>query len=417
MWNVVYTKGKGWVPVGAIFVVLSTACDRTPQPVSTVGGVGISEAVIASLSDLERQALADIVGLGLAVARDETDSLGAPVVARAAAESRAVALPYWLAAQTQGWSEEDLRTAYSQQPEVELVVRHMVRMAQGNVPPTVRDSARRVAERVAERALAGEDFATLAAEFSEEPGAAERGGLLQPGRQGGWVEPFWAAAEALAPGQASGVVQTMYGYHVLKLEERRAVPFDEASRTALLLRTVPAAFATRAAEEWAAGPGSISVEPAATSTALTHLLAGEPVPDNLVLARGAEKEYRGDDLAAGWALLDPTSRAAVEGGGADALTAWLADDARIVLWAAAASDAGLDVPDAAMAEAEARWRLEVATWTQAFGFAPSASLEDGILDLARQALLSGTPEARSARSELRSLRPRLRELYPVIATP
>ena len=56
-----------------------------------------------------------------------------------------------------------------------------------------------VAEEARQRALAGEDFAALAGEYSEEPGAAERGGLLQPGREGTWVDPFWQAALALVP--------------------------------------------------------------------------------------------------------------------------------------------------------------------------------------------------------------------------
>jgi hypothetical protein len=104
-------------------------------------------------------------------------------------------------------------------------------------------------------------------------------------------------------------------------------------------------------------------------------------------------------------------------GSVDGLSEWLMTDARVVLWAAVAEDAGLDVPAVDRAAAEMMWQVRIATWAQAFGFAPGASLESGIVDLARQALLSGTPETRSARSELRSLRPLLRQLYPVTAEP
>jgi hypothetical protein len=74
----------------------------------------------------------------------------------------------------------------------------------------------------------GADFAVTAAELSEEPGAEGRQGLLTPGREGSWVPEFWAAALALQPGEISPVTETQYGYHILRLEDRSVVPFNEA---------------------------------------------------------------------------------------------------------------------------------------------------------------------------------------------
>ena len=62
-----------------------------------------------------------------------------------------------------------------------------------------RTEAREAAEAALARVEAGEDFPGLAAELSQEPGAADRGGLLRPAREGDWVPEFWAGAAALEP--------------------------------------------------------------------------------------------------------------------------------------------------------------------------------------------------------------------------
>jgi parvulin-like peptidyl-prolyl isomerase len=79
---------------------------------------------------------------------------------------------------------------------------------------------RALADKVLARARAGEDFAALAKEFSDDPGTKDKGGELRLAR-GQDAPEFEGAAASLAIGQISGVVVTAYGFHILKLLERQ----------------------------------------------------------------------------------------------------------------------------------------------------------------------------------------------------
>ena len=99
-----------------------------------------------------------------------------------------------------------------------------------DAPPAAKQAARTEAEGVLKRAKAGEDFAALAKQYSKDPGSAAVGGDLNFFPKGQMVPAFDAAAFALKPGEISDLVETEFGFHIIKLTEKRAgrtVPLAE----------------------------------------------------------------------------------------------------------------------------------------------------------------------------------------------
>ena len=82
-----------------------------------------------------------------------------------------------------------------------------------------REQALAIAQLVHKRAKAGEDFARLAVEFSDEPGAGARGGSLGRFSRGQMVGAFEAAAFKLAVGEISEIVESPFGYHIIQRTE------------------------------------------------------------------------------------------------------------------------------------------------------------------------------------------------------
>jgi hypothetical protein len=77
-------------------------------------------------------------------------------------------------------------------------------------------------EAILKRVRAGEDFAKLADEFTEDPSGKGKGGDLGWFGRGVMVKAFEDVAFGLRPGEVSGVLETPFGFHIVKLDDRRA---------------------------------------------------------------------------------------------------------------------------------------------------------------------------------------------------
>jgi len=77
-----------------------------------------------------------------------------------------------------------------------------------------------------ERVLKGENFATLAILYSEDPGSSRNGGLYTGIKRGMFVKEFEAVMFSLENGEISEVFETEYGYHIVQMEERRGDELD-----------------------------------------------------------------------------------------------------------------------------------------------------------------------------------------------
>lgn len=164
-----------------------------------------------------------------------------------------------------------------------LVAYRGAHMARSNVHRT-RDEARLLAEEVLEKARNGADFADLARRYSDDPTGA-RGGFLGGFDPGAMVEPFEKATFALPMGGISDVVETEFGFHVIRRE-----PLDEAHVAQVLIqwKDIPGAKARRTRAE----------AHARAEEALARLAGGEAFDEVARSLSDGATAPRGGDL--GW---------------------------------------------------------------------------------------------------------------------
>jgi len=123
---------------------------------------------------------------------------------------------------------EDNRQEFKQPERVRA--RHILVKVERTASDSERTAARGRAEKLLEQAKAGGDFAALAAEHSEDAGSKRKGGEVGPFARGSMAPEFEEAAFSLKPGDVSGIVETDFGFHIIRVEERKEAsfqPYDE----------------------------------------------------------------------------------------------------------------------------------------------------------------------------------------------
>ena len=177
--------------------------------------------------------------------------------------------------------------------------RHILLRIEPGASAEVIEELRKQAEALRARLVAGEDFTKLASSASEDPGSKESGGDLGFFKRGQMVKPFEDAAFGLQPGELSPVFRSDFGFHLLRVEERKPAQlrsFDEVK--AELAREILSGEAAREKAQASADRlaeavrGGKSLETAAREAQLTLERSGslQRRPDGFVPGLGAAQE-------------------------------------------------------------------------------------------------------------------------------
>jgi peptidyl-prolyl cis-trans isomerase SurA len=105
----------------------------------------------------------------------------------------------------------------------EVEIGHIVRL--GTVTREQKDKLITQLQELKARAEKGEDFAMLATIYSEDVGSAKNGGDLGFAKRGAMVPEFEGAALGLKPGEMSNIIESQFGFHLIKLVETRGAEY------------------------------------------------------------------------------------------------------------------------------------------------------------------------------------------------
>jgi len=208
--------------------------------------------------------------------------------------------------------EAAIRQAYDSQvdrfrvPE-KFKVRHILIKAAENAPKAEKDKAKAKAEDLLKQIKGGKDFAELAKKFSEDTGTASKGGEIEFTREG-VVKPFGDASANLKPKELSGVVETVYGYHIIQGMEKqpaRIKPYDEVKEELLtelrqkqLFDRLPAIVETARAEILKA-PDKAAEIAARHGLAIARMEQAGPNTDYALIGRNEELDASLSSMAKG----------------------------------------------------------------------------------------------------------------------
>jgi peptidyl-prolyl cis-trans isomerase C len=131
-------------------------------------------------------------------------------------------------------SPGEARAYYDSHPEAfvtpeQVRARHILIRSDAEGGEDAEGKARKAIEEIREEALAGGDFGELAKEHSQCP-SSEQGGDLGYFTRGKMTKDFEDTAFALEPGELSGIVDTEFGHHLIKVEDRKpegTIPFED----------------------------------------------------------------------------------------------------------------------------------------------------------------------------------------------
>ncbi len=123
-------------------------------------------------------------------------------------------------------SDADIKQYYDANKEKfkvpeQVRARHILIKVSAKATDEEKKKAKEKINELRQRAEKGEDFAKLASEYSDDLGTKKRGGDTDYFARGKMVKPFENAAFSLKPGAISDIVETKFGYHIIKVEDHK----------------------------------------------------------------------------------------------------------------------------------------------------------------------------------------------------
>jgi parvulin-like peptidyl-prolyl isomerase len=237
-------------------LVALAACGRGEDESETVARVGDEEITVedvagymqranygANLSDVER-AVNEMIDAHLALDRARDRYTPAPVESLQMAEWRNTLLVnqfredvIWKDIQI---DDAELQKWYDENVGEQVTVDHILIRAQSapaaggteaGAPTSGAEAEKQAAKREADSLLValrdGADFAEVARTHSDDASSAQQGGRMQPFGRGQMVAPFEQAAFETPVGEFASVVESQFGYHILKVVERAKPPLED----------------------------------------------------------------------------------------------------------------------------------------------------------------------------------------------
>lgn len=126
--------------------------------------------------------------------------------------------------------DAELQAIYEESdPPLRMRARHILLPWPQGATQADREAVRSGVDALRARILNGESFESLARQYSADPGTAQLGGDLGYFARGDMLPEFEEAVLSMQPGQVSDPVETQFGLHLIRLEERRAQGFEEVA--------------------------------------------------------------------------------------------------------------------------------------------------------------------------------------------
>jgi parvulin-like peptidyl-prolyl isomerase len=325
----------------------SLTVDEAAQMILTQDQLPAQSEVVLALTDLWTDYML------LALAASEDPELGSIDLEPLVDQRRQQELVYRLREEVitvdTAMTTEELQAAYERDlPGAQIRASHILLNYPEQATPEQRDSVLAMATDLRDRALAGESFGDLAREYSSDAGTASQGGDLGFFGRGQMVKPFEDVAFATPLGEISEPVETPFGLHVIRVEDRQLMPFDsvaDAYRQQLQARMIGTAESTYVAS--VREPAQITV--AEDGYEITREIARNPgTPLRGRAASRGVVTYEGGAVTARDIQLfvqgqSPAVRGQVVGAGDEQLENLLTSLAQGQLLAARATELGVEV--------------------------------------------------------------------------